>query len=68
VLDGAIQVRRFVVIGPSASTAVTTTSNVPAVVGVPDTSPVAGSTDSPGGRPVAAQVTFPVASATLHWS
>jgi hypothetical protein len=47
------QVKEIVDENPALSTAVTVTAKVPAVVGVAETVPEAGSIERPGGRPVA---------------
>ena len=48
-----VQLNEAVPLAPVVSLAVTVTDDVPAVVGVPEISPVEALIDSPAGRPVA---------------
>src|SRR6266516_600962 len=68
VLDGTMTIWRLVEMVSVLSVAEMVTLKVPATVGDPETTPAAGSTLSPGGRPDAPKPTGPVPPEVLHWS
>src|SRR2546422_4049783 len=61
-------IRRLVEMVSVLSVAEMVTLKVPATVGDPETTPAAGATLSPGGRPDAPKPTGPVPPEGLHWS